>query len=103
MLLLTDLIKKERFNEDSCSFYNFSGGVFDQICDQGSGFTTRRPSNESLTKLCLRHEEPDPKSLFEDAARSALIGLIGATSKRVLIGLIGTRLVALYPCVETLC
>ena len=56
MLLITDLLKEERFGEASTSFYNFSGGVCDQICVQGSGYTTWRPASNLLVRqpLCMR-------------------------------------------------
>ena len=50
MLLLTDLIKRKDLMKIAAPFITFLVAFFDQICDQGSGFTTRRPSNESLTK-----------------------------------------------------
>jgi hypothetical protein len=52
VLLQLTCLKRERSSEESSSFYNFSGGVFDQICDQGSGYTTPCPSSNLCDRLC---------------------------------------------------
>jgi len=45
VLLITNLLKKKRFGEASTSFYNFTVAFFDKICDQGSCYTTWRPTS----------------------------------------------------------